>query len=168
MFSLLLLVMLCSSCLAAPTSIGFSYSNSVGQGSGTSYSTQGTGRITTIRVWERPRSFVASFQLCYDYICTDKIGRAAGNLQEMHLYEDETIIQVSGKHNGYIYHMVFVTSRGRFLSAGHPSGDTFNFFPTDMRAGLRILSGRYDKVGITSLGAHWGEVIFNTNRSRRR
>ncbi|KAM6995353.1 zymogen granule membrane protein 16-like [Tautogolabrus adspersus] len=168
MFFFLFFTLICTSSLTSASMIGFSYSASVGHGGGISYATEGNGRITAIRVWEKPDSYVTSLQLCYDYIWSERIGTAGGILQEMQLYDDETIIQVSGKHNGFIFQLVFVTSRGRFLSAGTPTGISFNFYPTDGKAGLRLLSGRYTGTGITSVGAHWGEVITNLYRGRRR
>ncbi|XP_065814192.1 zymogen granule membrane protein 16-like [Labrus bergylta] len=168
MFFFLSFTLICTSSLASASTIGFSYSASVGNGGGISYATEGNGRITAIRVWERPNSFVTSLQLCYDYIWSERIGKAGGNLQEMQLYDDETIIQVSGKHSNFIFQLVFVTSRGRFFSAGSPTGFSFHFYPTDSKAGLRLLSGRYTSSGITSLGAHWGEVITNQYRGSRR
>lgn len=42
--------------------------------------------------------FTRSFQLCYDFICTENIGAARGNLQEIELDKDERIIQVRGFH----------------------------------------------------------------------
>ncbi|CAJ1062071.1 zymogen granule membrane protein 16-like [Xyrichtys novacula] len=167
MIFVLLFTMLFSTCLAAPTSISPSYSVAVGIGSGTAFATEGKGRITAIRVWEISRSFIGSLQLCYDYICPDKFGNSPGTLQEMELYEDETIVQVSGKHSSYIYQLVFVTSHGRFLSAGNPMGLSFSFFPKDPRAGLLMLSGRYNRYGITSVAAHWGEVVSNINTDGR-
>ncbi|XP_041649213.1 zymogen granule membrane protein 16-like [Cheilinus undulatus] len=140
-------------------SVGYSYSPDVGIGSGYAFATEGTGRITAIRVWERPGSFITSLQLCYDYIWSARIGSAEGNLLELQLYDDESIIQVSGKHLNFIFQLIFVTSRGRLFYAGFPSGKTFNFYPTDKDAALRLLSGRYTSTGITGLGAHWGEVI---------
>ena len=39
---------------------------------------------------------------------------------------------------------------------------SFNFYPEHAEAELRILSGRFDGNGITSLGAHWGIVKEGT------
>ena len=34
--------------------------------------------------------------------------------------------------------------------------NSFNLYPEHAEAELRLLSGRFDSAGITSLGAHWG------------
>ncbi|KAL0172745.1 hypothetical protein M9458_033056, partial [Cirrhinus mrigala] len=79
-----------------------------------------------------------------------------GNPLEMTLRDNESIVQVSGKHySGYIYEIMVVTSQGRSLKVGQPYGISFNFYPTHDGSELRFLSGRQNGNGITSIGAHW-------------
>ncbi|XP_073703948.1 zymogen granule membrane protein 16-like [Garra rufa] len=134
----------------------YSYSMAVGDGSGTEYSTAYDGRITGIRVWEHSNVYIRGIQLRYDGNWTTPVCTSNGSPLEMTLRDNETIIQVSGKYSsGYIYEFTFVTSRGRFLKVGQPSGTSFNFYPTHDRSELRFLSGRQNGNGITSIGAHW-------------
>ncbi|KAK9513453.1 hypothetical protein VZT92_026985 [Zoarces viviparus] len=136
MISFLIVAVLCTSCLAAPM-MSYCYSPSVGGGSGTSFSTEGAnGTITAIRVWEASGSYITGIQ---------------------------TIVQVSGKyHSNYVYQMYVVTSRGRFLVVGQPTALSFKFYPVDPKAELKLLSGRFNGAGITSLGAHW-DVTMDQN-----
>ncbi|XP_061772266.1 zymogen granule membrane protein 16-like [Nerophis ophidion] len=157
----LFLCMLCTTCLAQlPFQDHYSFSPTVGSGSGTSFATQGTGRITAVRVWELNSAYIVGLQLRYDYIWTNQIGRTVGQPLEMILHPGEKIIQVSGKYftSNFIYQLIFVTSTGRSLIAGQPTQTSFNFYPTYPDAELRILSGRFNGAGITGLGAHWGLI----------
>ncbi|KAL3981083.1 sialic acid binding Ig-like lectin 10 [Sarotherodon galilaeus] len=71
-------------------------------------------------------------------------------------------LSISGKFdNNYIYQVIFGTSRGRSLIVGQPTQGSFNFYPTHPDAELRLLSGRFNGNGITSLGAHWGVVFIH-------
>lgn len=89
-------------------------------------------------------------------------GREGGEKQEMELFNDEAIVEVSGKYNpaDYICYLVLTTNMGRTLSAGQPSQVSFNFYPANMGNELRLLSGRFNGAGITSIGAHWGLVYM--------
>ncbi|KAL1259108.1 hypothetical protein QQF64_009685 [Cirrhinus molitorella] len=83
---------------------------------------------------------------------------------EMTLHSDESIVQVSGKYDsGYIFELMFVTSEGRSLKVGQPSGMSFNLYPTHDGSELRFLSGRQNGYGITSVGAHW--AVYHTSVS---
>ncbi|XP_068591983.1 zymogen granule membrane protein 16-like [Cebidichthys violaceus] len=165
MFSFLIIALLSSSCLAAPMS-SYSYSPSVGGGSGTSFSTEGgNGRIRGVRVWEHSNAYISGIQVRNGAIWGKVVGRVVGSAQELDLYDGETIVQVSGKyHSNYIYQIYFVTSRGRFLAAGQPLATSFNFHPVNPKAELKLLSGRFNHAGITSLGAHW-DVIMDQNQT---
>ncbi|XP_070691963.1 zymogen granule membrane protein 16-like [Pempheris klunzingeri] len=166
MFSFLFFALLCAGCLARPTLVHYSFSRAVGGGSGTSFSTEGEGRITAVRVWEISNSYITGVQLCYDHIWSPRIGRTFGKAHELVLYDEEVIIQVSGKyHSNYIYHLIFGTSRGRSLIAGQPYQTSFNFYPVHADAELRMLSGTYNVNGITSLAAHWGVVYMDQGNS---
>ncbi|XP_040901212.1 zymogen granule membrane protein 16-like [Toxotes jaculatrix] len=166
MFSFLFFAVLCASCLAKPTLVHYSYSRAVGGGSGTSFSSDGQGRVTAIRVWEISNSYITGIQLRYDYIWSQRLGRTFGSTHELELFDGETIVQVSGKyHTNYIYQLIFVTSRGRSLIVGQPTQASFNFYPIHPDAELRLLSGRYNGNGITSLGAHWGVVFMEQGNS---
>ncbi|KAM7420346.1 hypothetical protein PAMA_014862 [Pampus argenteus] len=166
MFSLLLFVVLCASCLAKPGLVYYSYSDAVGGGSGTSFSSEGQGRITAVRVWEITSSYITGIQLRYDYIWSEVLGRSVGTTNEIVLFDEEAIVQVSGKYqSNYIYQLIFVTSRGRSLIVGQPTQNSFNFYPVHPGAELRLLSGRFNNNGITSLAAHWGMFYMDESNS---
>ncbi|KAK9513457.1 hypothetical protein VZT92_026988 [Zoarces viviparus] len=159
MISFLIVAVLCTSCLAAPM-MPYSYSPSVGGGSGTSFSTEGAnGTITAIRVWETSSAYITGIQVRNGAIWGKVVGRVVGSAKELILFDGETIVQVSGKYDSsYIYQMYVVTSRGRFLVVGQPTALSFNFYPVDPKAELILLSGRFNGAGITSLGAHWDVI----------
>lgn len=141
----------------------YSFSRNVGRGnSGNSFSTEGEGRITAVRLWEHNNAYIAGIQLRYGFIWSKVVGRIIGSPIEMELLDDERIIQVSGKYHtsNYIYQLYFVTSKARFVVAGQPIQISFNMYPTHRDAELIMLSGRADGNGITSLGAHWGAVYM--------
>ncbi|XP_042611483.1 zymogen granule membrane protein 16-like [Cyprinus carpio] len=142
--------------MAMPLPDYYSYSTAVGDGSGTEYSTAYDGRVTGIRVWEYNNAYIRGIQLRYDGNWTTPVCTSYGNPLEMTLRDNESFIQVSGKYsNGYIYEIMFVTSRGRSLKVGLSYGTSFNFYPTNDGSQLRFLSGRQNGNGITSIGAHW-------------
>ncbi|XP_072250808.1 zymogen granule membrane protein 16-like [Leuresthes tenuis] len=166
MYSLLFFAALCASCLAKPGLVHYSYSRAVGGGSGNSFSSEGDGRITAVRVWELSNSYIIGIQLRYDYSWTPVLGRKIGDANELDLFDGEVIVQISGKyHTNYIYQLIFVTSHGRTLNVGQPLQISFNFYPIHQDAELRLLSGRYNGNGITSLGAHWGVVFMEQSNS---
>ncbi|XP_059911167.1 sialic acid-binding Ig-like lectin 14 isoform X2 [Gadus macrocephalus] len=136
----------------------YSYSPALGSGRGTPFVTSGEGSITGVKVWEHPGNYIAGLQLRYGTRWDRLIGRAVHAPLRLDLFEGETITQVSGKYHTshYIYQLIFGTSSGRSLIAGQPVLKSFNFYPEHEEAELRILSGRFDGGGITSLGAHWG------------
>ncbi|XP_060916172.1 zymogen granule membrane protein 16-like [Labrus mixtus] len=135
----------------------YSFSPTVGSGSGTEYSLTGHGRITALRVWDQNGNYIRGFQFRYGSIWSQIVGFKSGDVQEMELFEGEAFIQISGKHSHYVQSVVFTTNRGRSLSAGQPSGRSFNMYPENSMAELRFLSGRYHG-GITAMGAHWAVV----------
>ncbi|XP_030639117.1 zymogen granule membrane protein 16-like [Chanos chanos] len=153
-----------SSCTDGNQREYYSYSSTVGRGYGSVFSAVGAGRITAIRVWERYNSYIHGFQLRFGYSWTPVYGRSSGNLQQMELFDDEAIVQLSGKYAyDYIRYLSFTTSRGRTFIAGQPYGTSFNFYPAHDGSELRILSGRSDYRGITAIGAHWGTVVMDTD-----
>ncbi|XP_019946805.2 zymogen granule membrane protein 16 [Paralichthys olivaceus] len=159
MLSVLFFVGLFASCLAKPN---YSFSGSIG-GSGNSFASDGKGRITAVRVWEIQGQYITGIQLRYDYIWSKVLGRVYGTVNEMPLFDGEAIVQLSGKyHSNYIYQVIFVTSRGRFLIVGQPYQKSFNFYPTYPDTELRMLSGRTNGNGITSMGAHWAAQYSNS------
>lgn len=100
--------------------------------------------------------YLFRIQLRYDGNWTTPVCTSYGNPLEMTLRDNESFIQVSGKYYyGYIYEIMFVTSRGRSLKVGLSYGNSFNFYPTNDGSQLRFLSGRQNGNGITSIGAHW-------------
>ncbi|RXN05973.1 zymogen granule membrane 16-like protein [Labeo rohita] len=127
--------------------------------------------LPDIRVWEYSSAYISGysvatinlntddtflfrFQLSYEGNWTTLVCASYGNPMEMTLHHDEAIIQVSGKYDsGYM--LMFVTSQGRSLKVGQPSGISFNLYPTHDGSELRFLSGRHNGYGITFIGAHW-------------
>ncbi|XP_019729230.1 zymogen granule membrane protein 16-like isoform X1 [Hippocampus comes] len=133
----------------------YSFSPHVGSGQGISYALTGSGRITGVRLWEASNNFVYGIQLRYDYTWTDIAGRELGIMQEIELFHDEFIVQISGKYTHNIQSLVITTNLGRSLYAGRPTGHSFNMYPDNEKGELRLISGRFHGA-ITSLGAHWG------------
>ncbi|KAM7384536.1 hypothetical protein PAMA_011748 [Pampus argenteus] len=140
----------------------YSFSPAVGSGSGSPYSLTGEGRITSVRVWAAYSNYIQGFQFRYGFIWSPVVGFQYGTPQEMELFENEAIIQISGKYAHYLQSVVFVTNRGRSLIAGQPSGHSFNMYPDHSEAELRFISGRVHG-GITSIGAHWAVVDPTAN-----
>ncbi|KAM9406061.1 zymogen granule membrane protein 16-like isoform 3-T4 [Salvelinus alpinus] len=154
----------------------YSYSSAVGQGLGTPFASYGEGRITGVRVWEtnnnyyyyyyyynsNSNNYISGFQLRYGNTWSPVFGSEGGLKQEIELFNDEAIVEVSGKYNpaDYICYLVLTTNMGRTLSAGLPNQVSFNFYPANMGNELRLLSGRFNGAGITSIGAHWGFVYM--------
>uniref|UniRef100_A0A3P9KKU8 Jacalin-type lectin domain-containing protein n=1 Tax=Oryzias latipes TaxID=8090 RepID=A0A3P9KKU8_ORYLA len=134
--SLYLQCLLCFSAALMPL---YSYSPTVGSGSGSSYTLTGEGRITAIRVWEYYSGYITGVQFRYGYSWSNIAGYTYGTPLEMELYE------------------------GRSLFVGQPSGTSFNMYPEHDGTELVFISGRYHG-GLTSLGAHWAVVdpTFNT------
>ncbi|KAL2080230.1 hypothetical protein ACEWY4_024023 [Coilia grayii] len=131
MFKLLALSLLFVSALAQNLPDNYPFSVPVGSGSGTGFVTSGEGRITAVRVWELNNNQITGFQLRFDYVWGPIIGRSSNDRVDMTLFDGETIIQVSGKYNpsSFIELVQFMTNRGRFLSAGQPTGLSFNYYP---------------------------------------
>ncbi|XP_064883657.1 zymogen granule membrane protein 16-like isoform X1 [Oncorhynchus nerka] len=174
MFLILVVSMFLAGCLALPIKDPYSYSSAVGQGLGTPFASYGEGRITGVRVWEtnnyyyyyyyyynyNSNNYISGFQLRYGNTWSPVFGNEGSVKQVMELFNDEAIVEVSGKYNpaDYICYLVLTTNMGRTLSAGLPNQISFNFYPANMGNELRILSGRFNGAGITSIGAHWGLV----------
>ncbi|XP_062255127.1 zymogen granule membrane protein 16-like [Platichthys flesus] len=165
MLSLLFFVGLFASCLVKPNTADYSYSGSVG-GGGIAFASSAKGRITGIRVWEIQSQYITGIQLRHNYIWSKVFGRVYGPMLEMSLFDGEGVVQVSGKyHSNYIYQLIFITSRGRSLTAGQPYQKSFNFYPTHPESELRMLSGRHNGNGITALGAHWATGLNSNSTS---
>ncbi|XP_041934168.1 zymogen granule membrane protein 16-like [Alosa sapidissima] len=160
MFALLALCLLCSSAWAQHQTDRYSFSETVGSGTGTRYATPGTGRITAVRMWEQNNNIVTGFQLKYGFAWSPQVGPNTTNLVEMSLFKGEAIAQVSGKYipSNFISLLQFVTNMGRVLAAGQPQGLSFSHYGTNSESELRILSGRASRAGITSLGAHFDSM----------
>ncbi|XP_075037533.1 zymogen granule membrane protein 16-like [Mixophyes fleayi] len=134
-----------------------SYSGEHGAGGGTAFSfssEQLNGPITGLRVRENP-SHVIGIQFQYGGTWGPYYGNPSGTLHEVLLHGGESITQVSGKVASYVNELIFVTSRGRLLRFGQPSGNSFNDFPLFEGTALRYVSGRFSSV-IHSIGFHWG------------
>ncbi|CAJ1083206.1 zymogen granule membrane protein 16-like [Xyrichtys novacula] len=159
----IVLAALLSACVLADVQPQYySFSPSVGSGSGTAYSLTGEGRITGVRVWDANNNYIYGIQFRYGYVWSPVVGFQSGDSNEILLHDDEAIVQVSGKYGHYVQSLVFITNKGRSLFAGQPSGRSFNMYPANSRAELRFLSGRYHGA-ITSIGAHWGMVYQPSN-----
>uniref|UniRef100_A0A8C5QGX1 Jacalin-type lectin domain-containing protein n=1 Tax=Leptobrachium leishanense TaxID=445787 RepID=A0A8C5QGX1_9ANUR len=134
-----------------------SFAGEYGGGGGTAFSfssEQIRGAITGIRVRENP-SHVLGLQFRYGSEWGSYFGNPTGTLFEVLLAHGENITQVSGKTAAYVNELLFVTSHGRILRFGQPSGNSFNDFPLYPGTTLRYVSGRYSTV-ILSIGFHWG------------
>ncbi|XP_071356900.1 zymogen granule membrane protein 16-like [Trachinotus anak] len=167
MHYVILFSLLTASVLAGVPQQYYSFSPAVGSGSGSSYSLTGEGRITAIRVWDSYNSYIYGFQFQYGSIWSPIAGYRRGNVQHMELFDDEAIIQISGKYAHYLQSVVFTTTRGRTLRAGQPAGHSFNMYPTHSEAELRFISGRVHGA-ITSIGAHWGIAYPAMNSTAER
>ncbi|XP_051573908.1 zymogen granule membrane protein 16-like [Myxocyprinus asiaticus] len=159
---------LCAMAVPIPLPDFYSYSSAAGDGSGTEYSTAHVGRITGIRVYEYPYyygNYINGIQLSYDGNWTELVGVSYyGNDEEMLLFKNEYIVQVSGKYyNGYVNELMFVSNLGRSMKVGQPSGFSFNFYPTHDGSELRFISGRQNGWAITSIGAHWAVYYPKSN-----
>ncbi|KAM4581013.1 zymogen granule membrane protein 16-like [Odontesthes bonariensis] len=169
MFSLLFFAALCASCLAKPGLVHYSYSRAVGGGSGESFSSEGEGRITAVRVWEISSSYITgsvSLDSCQCVLKTEGLTLFFSCTEVPPVLTGvpsvtDSYCLISGKyHTDYIHMLIFVTSQGRTLNVGQPVQSSFNFYPVHPDAELRLLSGRYNGNGITSLGAYWGVVFM--------
>ncbi|CAL1583467.1 unnamed protein product [Knipowitschia caucasica] len=148
--------------LASAEDQNYSFSSLVGSGSGTPYRIEGDERVTGVRVWSQS-SYISSIQLRYGYIWAERAGLHSGTMQEFLLFDDEALVQISGKYSHYIHSLVFVTSRGRSLMVmGNPSGESFNMYPEHEQAELRFLSGTYHAY-LTGISAHWAEFHESRN-----
>ncbi|XP_053190035.1 zymogen granule membrane protein 16-like [Scomber japonicus] len=158
-------VLLTTAVLADAGPQHFSFSPPVGSGSGSQYSLTGEGRITAVRVWENSNGYIFGFQFRYGSVWSLVAGHKSGQVLEMELFEGEAFVQISGKHNHYLYSVVFTTNRGRSLFAGQPVGHSFNMYPEHSGAELRFISGRVHGA-ITSIGAHWADFNPAANRTK--
>ncbi|XP_023284788.1 zymogen granule membrane protein 16-like [Seriola lalandi dorsalis] len=162
MFFVAIFALLVASALTDAQAQYYSFSTPVGSGRGNPYTITGEGGITAVRVWESYSNYIRGFQFRYGFLWSPVVGYKYGQPQEMELFEGEAIIQVSGKYAHYLQSVVFTTNRGRTLSAGQPSGHSFNMYPTHSQAELRFISGRVHGA-ITSIGAHWAIVAPAVN-----
>ena len=103
-----------------------------------------------------------SIQLRYGFTWSPVVGYIGNDVHEIELFDDEFIVQISGKFAHYIQTLMIVTNRGRSLIAGQPSGQTFNMYAIHPRAELRFLSGRVHG-GLTSIASHWAVLSMPTN-----
>ncbi|KAL3043604.1 hypothetical protein OYC64_003463 [Pagothenia borchgrevinki] len=159
MLFLAIFAVIAASAIADPETQSYSYSPPARSGSGSPFSIIGEGRITAVRVWES--SYIRGIQFCYGSTWSSVVGYRSGQLQEMKLSGGEAIIQISGKASQYVQSVVFVTSKGRLLEAGQPSGTSFNMYPSHKDAELVFISGT-NLGAITSIAAHWGRVDTST------
>uniref|UniRef100_A0A665U4N5 Jacalin-type lectin domain-containing protein n=1 Tax=Echeneis naucrates TaxID=173247 RepID=A0A665U4N5_ECHNA len=106
--------------------------------------------------------FLISIQFRYGFSWSPVVGFKYNQPQEIQLFDDEAIVQVSGKYAHYLQSVVFTTNRGRTLRAGQPSGHSFNMYANHSKAELRLISGRVHG-GLTSIAAHWGVVYPAAN-----
>ncbi|XP_055020253.1 zymogen granule membrane protein 16-like [Boleophthalmus pectinirostris] len=149
------------------------FSKSIGGGRGISFASNMTGPITGVKVWEHYDyegcisriHCIGGIQFRYDTEWSDVTGRTHGMTQEIELFDEEFIIQLSGRYDDErIYLLIFVTSRGRSLIAGTTNGDAFNFYPVHPDSELQMLGGHYNGTCITSLAAHWGLPYDDNNK----
>ncbi|KAM4632068.1 zymogen granule membrane protein 16-like [Discoglossus pictus] len=159
-----MLSLMCA-CLLVGSSLTASREYGPGGGTVFSYSSQQlNGPITALRVRENP-SYILGLQFCYGNIWGPYYGNADGTLHEVVLRPEENITQVSGKVNSYIAELIFMTSHGRLIRFGQPSGTSFNDYPEQPGNILRYVSGRYSPSYIHSIGFHWGLCVNCNNQS---
>ncbi|XP_057684340.1 zymogen granule membrane protein 16-like [Corythoichthys intestinalis] len=167
MFVLLCILLLVGSASSQWKDDDYSFSLPVGNPHGHTYVIQRPGRITGVRVWALYNSRITGIQLRNGYSWSHIAGYTTGPVQEMLLYENEAIVQLSGKYSYRIDSLIFTTNMGRSLYAGQPRGNSFNMYPHSKKAELRFISGRQSG-GIFTIGAHWGVVTdpnANTNNT---
>ncbi|XP_051247260.1 zymogen granule membrane protein 16-like [Dicentrarchus labrax] len=140
----------------------YSFSPPVGSGSGSSYSITGEDRLTAVRVWEVYNGHIYGIQFRYGFIWSSVAGYVSGEPKVIELFDNEAIIQISGKYAHYVQSLVLISNRGRSLYAGQPSGHSFNMYATNSEAELRFISGRFHG-GLTSIGAHWAVFTQSAN-----
>lgn len=140
----------------------YSFNLAVGSNGGKPFKVEGMGRITGVRMWDNS-NYVYGLQLRYGDIWSARAGVPTGTMQEFDLYEDEAIIQVSGKFGYYIQYLHFGTSKGRFFIGGQPNGQCFNFYPEHYGAELRFISGSTHHGPLTGFSTHWGLVSEPSN-----
>ena len=74
-------------------------------------------------------------------VWSDYVGGTQGDLEELFLYPEESVVQVSGKYSSYLRKLVFVTDKFHFLAFGKDTGTSFNAVPLDPNTVLRFISG---------------------------
>ncbi|KAJ4928050.1 hypothetical protein JOQ06_015849 [Pogonophryne albipinna] len=130
MLFLAIFAVIAASAIADPEIQSYSYSPPAGSGSGSPFSIIGEGRITAVRVWE------------------------SSNIQDIQYRYGFTWSSVASH---YVQSVVIVTSKGRHLEAGQPSGTSFNMYPSHKDAELVFISGT-NHGAMTSIAAHWSRV----------
>ncbi|XP_062813838.1 zymogen granule membrane protein 16 isoform X2 [Anolis carolinensis] len=121
-----------------------------------------------------PRLFLFCLQFSYCRLWSEYVGGTDGEMQEIFLYDDEDIIQITGKYDSYIQNLVFLTNKQRSFVFGASSGYTyhgyrgftFNAVPLYRSAVLRYVSGRSASY-IDALGFHWGKQLKKSKKCRR-
>lgn len=153
-----LLAFLCVSALASDVQAkSSSYNGEYGSVNGQRFShsyNQMEGPITALRV-RANGNYIIGIQVRYGKVWSDYVGGTYGDLDEIFLYPNESVIQVSGKYDNYLRKLVFVTTKGRHLSFGGDTGTSFHAAPLHPNNILRFISGRASDY-IYAIGLHWG------------
>ncbi|KAM3821858.1 zymogen granule membrane protein 16 [Vipera latastei] len=100
--------------------------------------------------------YITGLQVRYGKEWSNYVGGNSGDLEEIFLFPEESIIQVSGKYRSYVQQMVFVTDQGRYFPFGKDVGTSFNAAPLFPNTVLRYFSGRSSSA-INAIGFHWDE-----------
>nr|XP_003228266.3 PREDICTED: zymogen granule membrane protein 16 [Anolis carolinensis] len=152
-----------------------SYSGEFGGSGGKRFSHAGNqmeGPITALRV-RANQYYIVGLQFRYCRQWSDYVGGTDGEMEEIFLYDDEDIIQITGRYDSYIQNLVFITNQRRSFVFGAYNGYsyygyrgfTFNAVPLYRSAVLRYISGRSASY-IDALSFHWGKPHKKSKKCR--
>ncbi|XP_060639040.2 zymogen granule membrane protein 16-like [Anolis sagrei] len=152
-----------------------SYSGEFGGSGGKRFSQAGNqmdGPITAFRI-RTNKYYIVGLQFRYCRQWSDFVGGTDGETEEIFLYDDEAIIQITGRYNSYLQNLVFITNQGRSFVFGAYNGYsyhgyygfTFNAVPLYRHAVLRYISGRAASY-IDALSFHWGKQHKKAKKCR--
>jgi hypothetical protein len=132
----------------------------IGGIAGTVFSDQpaASSRITQIRVRHGQGGVVNCLELFHDGTSAGAHGDAGGGeLSELTLAEDETVVDVAGRCGLFVDALTFTTNKGRTVGGGGDGGDPFETkgHPSWKDASLFAMGGRSDNLRVTALYPLW-------------
>ncbi|XP_034275772.1 zymogen granule membrane protein 16 [Pantherophis guttatus] len=154
---IIIFLLSCSISLHAENSRTSSFSGEYGGTGGNRFSHSGNqleGPLTALRIRVN-RNYIVGLQVRYGKEWSNYVGGTNGDLEEIFLFQRESIIQVSGKYTDYLRKLVFVTDEGRYFSFGKDYGISFSGAPLFPNTVLRYISGRSSSSVINAIGFHW-------------